>query len=90
MFEPLKGLVRRPRSATVEIAEVKVCIESFLRQELASDAVYCEEIVAGQARIRVGKAIDAFQVYALIYDLQQTVATQCDFSLQSVRVIQRS
>jgi hypothetical protein len=83
MFHPLQQLFKKTASHWDE-ADISFFIERYLRQELKTEALYCERVHGGVASVRCGSP--ALQQAALLseFELQQLLRTETGYELTRI------
>lgn len=61
-------------------------MQEWLRRELKTEDVLCEDVKGGVAEIRVGSAVLGQEVRVIFYQLQKEVERQSDEKLKELRV----
>ena len=86
MFKPLSELFEG-KGKGVQQGDVRAFIHNWLQQRLATDKVYCVEVVGRHAVIRVGTPVLFQEVYLAKRELQQILEKEADFTLKDIRIV---
>ena len=84
-FHPLGELFTKEQTEW-RPEDVRHYIQHFLREQLKTDALYCDEFVNGVASVRVATPTVAHATHLLEYDLAQAVLADTKKELASLRV----
>ena len=87
MFE--QAFTHGSQKRTVDEKDIRHYIESYLRQQLRTDAIYCTQVQGKKVSVVVRNAADAQAVYVSQYELGQAVKAVLGVEISSMSVIQR-
>lgn len=87
-FKPIGALFRKNGQPLWDEVDVKYFIERYLRSKLSTDALYCEEVRGGRARIRVNLPILQQEVCLMEYDVKRALKKKLHYTLKEIKTIQ--
>lgn len=85
MFQPLHTLFSRETFAWQE-GDLRHLIQDFLRRQVRSDALYCDQVKGGVATVRVASPALQQTATLLEFDLGKEMAEKANYTLTKLRV----
>lgn len=86
-FQPLAGFLKQEGKRVWQESDRRYFIEQFLRSQLHTSELYCEEARAGVVVVRAPGAADRQMVYLLQYDLDQALQGAAAWPLKRLVVV---
>jgi hypothetical protein len=86
MFKPLGTLFKKETDRVWQERDIRYFIQEYLRRELKTDALHCEQALRGIITIRVSSPADAQEVYLLQYDLTEELEKEVKWKLKKLKV----
>ena len=86
MLQPLSELFNNTRNVSWGDDDVKHVLQQYLRTELLSELVYCQEVRSGSVVVRVGTPALQQGVFLLERDMRLMLKKEVKYSLRRLRV----
>ncbi len=87
MFEPIKNVFLSSEKPKIwEESDLRILVQDFLRERLLVQAVYCDEIKKGVARVRVGSSANRQEVYLLEFEIKSHLQKMAKYKLNKIVV----
>ena len=84
-FHPLGDLFERTPTKW-QAEDVRHYIQQYLRRELKTEQLYCDELTTGVARVRVATPATAHAAHLLEYDLARDLRDDTKQELKQLKV----
>jgi hypothetical protein len=85
MFRSVGALFEH-RKVSLDETDIKCLVERYLRDELKTDNLYCEQVKAGEVSVRVGEVFLQQEVYLCEYNLKEKLSSEAKYLMKQLKV----
>ncbi len=87
VFHPLHSLFTQKRNLTWQESDLRHFVEQWLRDKVRSQALYCERLQNGEAKIRVNSPLLQQEVLLSEFALKTYIEQETGYRLKRLQVI---